>query len=230
LNELKQLIIQHRSDKQNQNPIIGCIVLTNPIFFKQEDWIDVTQYWSKSGIVQGKSFDTQSITGNELWQKIDNKLQRYLQPSIEEPNDSQFTLNDTEWAGYGKSIFQKVRIGQGAFRVLVTDAYSRKCSISGERTLPVLEAAHIKPYNLEGPHKISNGLLLRSDIHKLFDSGYITISNEYKVEVSKAIKDEFENGKEYYKYHGNQLLYLPQQNADKPNKKYIDWHNNLFKG
>ncbi|HEY6978139.1 MAG TPA: HNH endonuclease, partial [Chitinophagaceae bacterium] len=162
--------------------------------------------------------------------KIDDVLQKYLVLSLKEPVENQLILSDTEWPGYGKSIFQKVRVGQGAFRVLVTDAYNRRCSISGEKTLPVLEAAHIKPYNLEGPHKISNGLLLRSDIHKLFDSGYITITKDYKVEVSKAIKEEFENGKEYYKYHGGNLLYLPSKDIDKPNEKFIEWHNSIYKG
>ena len=67
------------------------------------------------------------------------------------------------------------RLGQGAFRVLVTDAYRRRCTISNERTLPVLEAAHIRPYADNGPHQLSNGLLLRSDLHRLFDLGYFTV-------------------------------------------------------
>ena len=41
--EFKQLIIQYRKDKENTNPTIGCIVLTNPIFFKREDWIDASK-------------------------------------------------------------------------------------------------------------------------------------------------------------------------------------------
>ena len=109
---------------------------------------------------------------------------------------------------------------------MVTDSYSRRCSITGEKTLPVLEAAHIKPYALSGPHFISNGILLRSDMHKLFDSGYITITPDLKVEVSKKIKEEFENGREYYQYHGKDLLYLPNREIDKPATQFIDWHNN----
>ena len=83
-------------------------------------------------------------------------------------------------------------MGQGAFRVLVTDAYTRRCSVTGERTLPVLEAAHIKPFAVAGPHIISNGLLFRSDVHKLFDTGYLTITSDHKTEVSRRIKEEFE--------------------------------------
>ena len=227
--QFKQMILQYRSDKNNLNPSIGCIVLTNPIFFSKEDWIEVSPYWSAS-IVQGKSFDTTTDAGNELWQKINAVLQKYLYLSPAKQVEDQLVLSDTEWPGYGNSVLQKVRVGQGAFRVLVTDAYSRRCSISGEKTLPVLEAAHIKPYNLEGPHKISNGLLLRSDMHKLFDSGYITITTDYRVEVSKAIKEEFQNGKEYYQYHGKELMHLPQRTIDKPGKNFIEWHNEVYKG
>ena len=122
-----------------------------------------------------------------------------------------------------------MRIGQGAFRVLITDAYSRKCAITGEKTLPVLEAAHIKAYAESGPHAISNGLLLRSDMHKLFDAGYITITKDHKVEISKRIREEFENGKEYYQYHGKELLNLPERQLNKPDSKFIEWHNNIFK-
>ena len=227
--QFKQMILQYRSDKNNLNPSIGCIVLTNPIFFSKEDWIEVSPYWSAS-IVQGKSFDTTTDAGNELWQKINAVLQKYLYLSPAKQVEDQLVLSDTEWPGYGNSVLQKVRVGQGAFRVLVTDAYSRRCSISGEKTLPVLEAAHIKPYNLEGPHKISNGLLLRSDMHKLFDSGYITITTDYRVEVSKAIREEFQNGKEYYQYHGKELMHLPQRTIDKPGKNFIEWHNEVYKG
>jgi putative restriction endonuclease len=224
---LKQMILQYRTDKENLNPTIGCIVLTNPVFFNREDWLDVPRNWSTS-IVQGKSYETNESIGAELWNRVELLLNRYLSDTYE-GEKSQLILEETEMPRYGNSIFRKVRLGQGAFRVLVTDAYSRRCSITGEKTLPVLEAAHIKPYAKSGPHFISNGLLLRSDLHKLFDSGYITITKDHKVEVSRRIKEEFENGKEYYQYHGKQLVHLPQNNRDKPNELYIDWHNSQFK-
>jgi putative restriction endonuclease len=230
LNVFKQMILNYRPDKENSNPTIGCIVLTNPIFFRKEDWIDVKPFMTNIGIVQGKSFDTQSQLGSELWQKINSTFLKYFDISTIQNKETEFTFEDTEWPGYGNSILQKVRVGQGAFRILVTDAYNRRCSISGEKTLPVLEAAHIKPYNQEGPQMISNGLLLRSDIHKLFDGNYITITKEYNIEVSRAIKEEFENGKEYYKFHGNKLAYLPDRKVDQPDVKFIEWHNNCFKG
>jgi putative restriction endonuclease len=145
--------------------------------------------------------------------------------------NSQFAFEEPAESRYGKEILTKVRLGQGAFRVMVTDAYSRRCAITGEKTLPVLEAAHIKPYAKSGPHFVSNGLLLRSDMHKLFDNGYLTITKDLQIVVSKKIKEEFENGKEYYKYHGQHLAFIPKTEINQPFPSYLEWHNEkIFKG
>jgi putative restriction endonuclease len=227
IERFKQMILQYRKDKDKINPNIGCIVLTSPVFFHQNDWLNLPTDWSSAGIVQGKSYDTASEIGLNLWKSVEALLNNYL-TETHEGEKSQLILEEPS-AQYGKDILTKVRLGQGAFRVLVTDAYNRKCSISGERTLPVLEAAHIKKYSLSGPHFISNALLLRSDIHRLFDAGYVTITTDLRVEVSKKIKEEFENGREYYKFHGNQIFNLPHREKDRPDKKFIEWHNSIFK-
>ena len=117
------------------------------------------------------------------------------------------------------------RLGQGAFRVLVTDAYQQRCAITGEKTLPVLEAAHIRPYGQEGPHSVKNGMLLKSDFHTLFDDGYLTIIPELKVEVSQRLHNDYGNGKDYYKHHGQPLLIVPGQESQLPSREYLEWHN-----
>jgi len=96
---------------------------------------------------------------------------------------------------------------------------------TGERTLPVLEAAHIKPYSEEGPHLVSNGLLLRSDLHILFDDGYLTVTEDLRVDVSKCIKEEFENGREYYQYRGKPLFKIPGATYEHPSPEFLRWHN-----
>jgi HNH endonuclease len=226
--QFKRAILSNRKNKTEQNPTIGCIVLTNPIFFHREDWIRTPENWAKS-IVQGKGYTTQDEIGERLWQQVELRLDKYLnvQPgSVGNP----LLLQEPELR-YNYSILSKVRVGQGAFRVLVTDGYQRRCSITGEKTLPVLESAHIRSYANEGPHAISNGILLRSDIHKLFDTGYLTITTDFKIEVSRRIKEEFSNGREYYQYHGKDLLILPQKIHERPDAKYVEWHNNnVFKG
>ena len=77
-----------------------------------------------------------------------------------------------------------------------------------ERTLPALEAAHIRPYGASGAHEARNGLLLRRDIHSLFDAGYVTVTPDLHFEVSRRIKEEFENGREYYALHGRLIAAL----------------------
>ena len=219
--------LRSRDNSLNTNPNIGCVVLTNPIFFKKQDWIPVPDNWASS-IVQGKSYSTEDLAGKQLWSEIEKRLEQYKFYNSADETKSQLILEEPSSPRYGNSVLVKVRLGQGAFRVLVTDAYSKRCAITGEKTLPVLDAAHIKSYSDSGPHYISNGLLLRSDMHKLFDNYYLTITPDYKIEVSKRIKEEFENGKEYYQYHGKNLMILPKREMDKPNKDFIDWHNNKF--
>jgi len=116
------------------------------------------------------------------------------------------------------------RLGQGSFRVFVTDVYQRRCSVTQERTLPALDAVHIKPFGKSGPHSVNNGILFRSDIHKLFDAGYVTISSDHHFEVSKRIKEEFENGRDYYAMHGRSLS-LPPDRRLQPGSQFIGWHN-----
>jgi putative restriction endonuclease len=116
------------------------------------------------------------------------------------------------------------RLGQSAFRCAVIDAYARRCAMTGERTLPALVAGHIKPYGQSGPHQVDNGLLLRADLHVLFDRGYVTVTEDYHVEVSQKIKEEFENGRDYYALHGKELA-VPQNDIERPSPEFIAWHN-----
>jgi putative restriction endonuclease len=110
-----------------------------------------------------------------------------------------------------------------------TDAYERRCAITGERTLPVLEAAHIKPYGSGGPHELENGLLLRSDLHTLFDQGYLTVdADQLKVVVSSRIREEFENGRDYYHLHGRAIR-LPRESDSLPSHEYLAFHNSVFR-
>jgi putative restriction endonuclease len=121
-------------------------------------------------------------------------------------------------------VLVQPRLGQGAFRVMVTDNYDRRCAMTSERTLPALEAAHIRPYSDGGEHAPSNGLLLRRDLHALFDGGYVTVTPELKVEVSPRIREEFDNGRHYYELHGQSIL-VPKEVMHRPDPAALDWHN-----
>ncbi|HUG43240.1 MAG TPA: HNH endonuclease, partial [Acidobacteriota bacterium] len=130
---------------------------------------------------------------------------------------------------YGNEQIIRPRLGQGTFRVAVLDAYSRACAVSQEHSLPVLEAAHIKPYAESGPHAVSNGLLLRADIHRLYDMGYVGVTPDYRFEVSRRLKDDFSNGRSYYPLHGRRIQ-LPTDPSDRPDASLLAWrHETRFR-
>lgn len=185
---------------------IGCRVLTQPFFFQEPDWIAVPSSWSRN-IVSFKTYTTADADGVALWEAVSERLaarhadERYGAPHLIRP-----------------------RLGQGAFRVLVTDVYRRRCAVTLERTLPALEAAHIRPYGDGGAHEARNGLLLRRDIHSLFDAGYVTVTPDLRFEVSRRIREEFNNGKHYYELQGR-TIELPEDAAMRPDKAALTWHN-----
>jgi len=56
------------------------------------------------------------------------------------------------------------------------------------------------------------------------DRGYLTVTPEYTIEVSRRIKEEFDNGREYYGLHGGQIQ-LPEGPARRPAAEFLKWHN-----
>jgi len=211
--ELRRHIEQYRGATKG-DPEIGCNVLNGPVFFAEKDWIPVPESWAPN-IVRGRTFDTDETDGLRLWNSVSERLlaRAAATGTAEQP------------PRFGAEYLTRARLGQGAFRVLVTEAYDRRCAITGERTLPVLEAAHIKPYSATGPHLVANGLLLRSDFHILFDDGYVTVTEDLRIQVSGKIKEKFENGREYYQYRGKQLSIVPRGSDERPAREFLRWHN-----
>jgi len=101
--------------------------------------------------------------------------------------------------------------------------------MTGEKTLPVLDAAHIKPYAIAGNHEISNGILLRSDLHTLFDRGYLGINpDDHTILVSPRIREQFENGRHYYALDGQRIA-LPQIASAQPSRDSLAYHlDNIY--
>ena len=96
--------------------------------------------------------------------------------------------------------------------------------------MPVLEAAHIRPYALTGPHDVSNGLLLRADLHRLFDLGYLTVTPDHALRVSDKLKVDYDNGSTYYPLQGP-LRNLPRDGGEQPSQEFLRWHNeNVYRG
>jgi len=218
--DLENRIRHYRTKNKRplENPQIGCIILTDPFFFDEKDWIEPPKDWSNH-IVQGKGYSSDKADGKYLFEEIQERLKEKNERTLcRDLADIRYTYINT-----------KHRMGQGAFRVVVTDAYRRSCAFSGERTLPILEAAHIRPYSAEGEHSTENGILLRSDLHILFDKGYMTVDNDYRIEVSKRLNSDYGNGKMYYSMHGQELKVIPNCIEHRPSISNLQWHNeNIF--
>jgi predicted restriction endonuclease len=103
-----------------------------------------------------------------------------------------------------------LRQGQPAFRKKLLAAYNNRCAISGCDCPDALESAHIRPYKGKYTNHIKNGLLLRSDIHTLFDLGRIRIRSNYKVDVCHDLQSTV------YKEFHNKRLVLPKEKKDWP--------------
>jgi putative restriction endonuclease len=225
-----QRIQQYRGARARTeiDPDIGCTILISPFFFDQGDWIPIPRDWSPN-IVQGKTYDTQEPIGAELWDRAQQRLAR--QPQVLDHGALGSSVIAEKRERYGAEYPTRARLGQGAFRVLVTEAYQRRCAVTGGRTLPVLQAAHIKPYGDSGPHRVDNGILLRADLHILLERGYMTLTEALQIEVSRRIKEDFENGEEYYALQGKNLAVIPSRTIERPSVEFISWHNeNCFLG
>jgi len=213
LGEMRHRIARYRRDPlmldNRHDPVIGCRILTQPFFLPEEHWIRVPHSFSKN-IVSGKRYSTQDAEGLNLWEAVARAIDLTGPPTLA-----------TERLGAPRLV--RPRLGQGAFRLEVTDAYERRCAVSGERTLPILDAAHIRAFGDGGEHAASNGLLLRTDIHRLFDLGYVTVSEDRRFEVSHRLKADFDNGKHYYDLHGVALR-EPTRPFDIPATEALAWH------
>ncbi len=194
---------------------IGCTILVEPVFFPHDLWFDLPPSWSRS-IQRGKVYSTEDPDGLKLWNQLQDVAQLCRLPVASEMAEVQ--------ARYGAPTLIAPRLGQGAFRVAVTEAYGRQCAITGGKVLPALDAAHIRPYSEGGHHTKSNGILLRKDIHSVFDAGYATVDKGYRFLVSKKVKEIFNNGEEYLQLHGKALR-LPAGKSDWPNQDFLHWHN-----
>jgi HNH endonuclease len=194
---------------------IGCRILVEPVFFPPHLWLDVPPSWARN-IVGGKRFSTNDADGLALWHGLQDAARQW-------PPTAGAGFIEAG-ARYGTPTLITPRLGQGAFRVAVTEAYHRQCAVSEGKVLPALDAAHIRPYAAGGAHRKSNGILFRKDIHCIFDAGYATVDTDYRFVVSRKVKEVFNNGEEYLRLHGRTLR-LPSLAADRPDRDLLRWHN-----
>ena len=214
LPEMRARVLQYRTEARDvPDPVIGCRVVVQPVFLPESLWIPQPESWVRS-IVVGKTYDTSTDEGRRLWEQVMAAAEAAPAAVQRSSVAEQQSIYIASGPKYGEPHLIRPRLGQGAFRLAVTDAYNRECAVTGVRVLPALEAAHIQSYSTGGEHEISNGLLLRRDIHSVFDAGYLTFDEDLCVVVSDRVRTEFNNGNEYRRLQGEKLRLPPNPKFD----------------
>ncbi|MBP7149406.1 MAG: HNH endonuclease [Acidobacteria bacterium] len=217
--EMRRRIARYRATPPRpfEDPLIGCLMIANPVFFDERDWVPQPRDWPANA-VQGKTYDLDAGEGRRVWEEC-----RLLSGPALATDGVRDVLAQADRPRFGAPVEIRPRLGQGIFRVAVLDAYGRACAVTGEHSLPVLEAAHIQPYKSGGAHELRNGLLLRSDLHRLFDKGFVTVTPDRRFRVSLRLKDLWRNGKTYYPLEGREIR-LPERKELWPDPTLLEWH------
>ena len=115
------------------------------------------------------------------------------------------------------------RRGQPLFRQLLLRAYEGRCAITGCMVLEALEAAHITPYRGEQTDDVANGLLLRSDIHTLFDLGQLGVNCR---DMTVVLADRLQ--KSSYGVLAGRKLHLPKIPSQQPSAQALELHRSTW--
>jgi putative restriction endonuclease len=210
LGQMLEQVARYRREEvtPQYDPVINCTFIRDVRFFSEEIGIEPPPDF-KLSIVQGKSYD---VDDPKVSGYFGDLIQLLLGGPI--PSEPRLTVG---------------RLGGQAFKAVVQSAYHGRCAITGSNIRPVLEAAHIRPVAQGGDHRLDNGLLLRSDVHTMFDHGYLSVDSEYGLLVSPRLREEFGSGEDFYAKRGHRIA-LPDMPGDRPAHVVLQWHvENVFK-
>jgi putative restriction endonuclease len=199
-----------------EDPEIGCLFVRDVRFFPADAIADPPPQFARN-IVQGKSYDLADPAVAGYFADI---LQLTLGAAVELDFSQPWHRTGPV---FGDPRLAPYRLGQQSFKAVVLDSYRRRCAISGTHIPPVLQAAHIRPVAQGGEHRLDNGLLLRSDVHTLFDRGYLGVDPQHRLLVSPRLRADFSNGDQFYAKAG-QVIELPERRADRPGREFLEWH------
>ncbi len=233
--DLRSRITHYRRERLDagEDPEIGCVLLRNVVWFTAP--VPAPPSFAPN-VVQGKTYVSGEdavvdhavsslLTGAST---LEAAVSRRLADGRSAPDDDD---SPVEIGGptRGEPVLTVPRLHQGAFRALVLNAYEAHCAVTGHKIRPTLQAAHIRPVAAGGQHRVDNGLLLRSDIHTLFDLGYLTVDTRMNVHVSPRLRHDFGNGEELYaRAEERRPILLPRRRADQPSREALEWHGDTI--
>lgn len=186
------------------------------------------------GLGNGSKMDEKvwnEFNGN--WEKLayysEQLIAEFQHKNVEDQIDSEFSEFNI---GLEKETLVKQRVNQSFFRSTILASYNLKCCVTGLSVSDFLVASHIIPWKTDVKNRLNphNGLCLNSIHDRAFDKGFITVTPDYKIKVSKYF-DGFENDNsvsDLFLKYDNKSIILPDRFL--PSKDFLDWHyNNIFK-
>lgn len=220
-NKGARTVINIPKSESGKRALILGLWSSRPVNIGRQDKIQL-----KSSQVYGNAFYIPPVDlGTDLSEKIgtNNKKTEHVDSDKKDNDNKKFDFDLNKINDERKKTFRLIsqRQGQASFRNRLKESYNNRCIITGCDAVEALEAAHIIPYLGDHTNIASNGLLLRSDVHNLFDLGLITIdADEYRVIISDRLK-----GTTYEELSMKQIK-LPASVADYPDKGALKWHRN----
>lgn len=144
--------------------------------------------------------------------------------------DLEAHLNLTAKGGIEKLVAVKARVNQDVFRKIVLANYGGKCCVTGLGISAVLQASHISSWKDDVANRLNpeNGLCLSATYHEAFDAHLISFDEDYRLLVSKAIKDHYTDtaAKSYFVDREGQKMSLPVKFL--PSQKLLEKHRELL--
>lgn len=133
--------------------------------------------------------------------------------------------------GKDRAAVVKARVNQSFFRAAILSSYDSTCCITGLNIPELLVASHIMPWSINTKERLNpqNGLCLNSLHDKAFDKGYISITPDYEMRVSKSLQDISTDSvvNDYFIKYSNVKIKLPERFI--PKKEFLEYHfNNIF--
>lgn len=181
-----------------------------------------------TGLVNGSKLEEDvwnEFNGN--WEKLafesEELIAKFQNKKIEEAQNIDLTKLPE---GKERETIIKARVNQNFFRATILSSYNSKCCITGLSITDFLVASHIKPWSKDKENRVNphNGLCLNVLHDKAFDKGFITITSDYKILLSKCF-DGYSNElavNDFFRKYENQKICLP--NRFLPSKEFLEYH------
>ncbi len=191
--------------------------------------------WARQALVDEGHIIPTNQSQHGLWRLADNVMDRSSTlsskltdsrlredfPKIQDDLKEEGVFDPANLADARDTIVRAIvqRRGQASFRQKLLTAYHFKCCISGTETVQVLEAAHIVPYRGDHTNSVQNGLLLRADLHTLFDLHLLSIDpGSFRIDLAPSLHSS------HYAAYSQMQLSLPHDIPHHPSKDALAQH------